>query len=134
VNQQGEIMHYRNGREAKVGDTVVGLTYNRKGQVAGTLLSLTPGPDNCSAKVGYLETFPVSAIQRHSTSAPGFIGPDDKVVKVVIIQGAEQHGAYGFDAVTVYREDYTDAGNLWHADDAHWVNEAGGAVQLPKSE
>jgi hypothetical protein len=124
-------MHYRNGREAKVGDPVVGTTYNRKGQVAGTLVSLTPGTDTCSAKVGFLETIPLSDVQRVSYGAPGFVSGADKVVA---IQGTEQHGAYGPSAITVYREDYTHAGNLWHADDAYWVNAAGDAVQPPAPE
>jgi hypothetical protein len=47
-------MHYSNGRLAKVGDKVVGKVYNLEERISGTLLSITPGPDNCSALVGYL--------------------------------------------------------------------------------
>jgi hypothetical protein len=125
-------MHYRNGREAKVGDRVVGRTYNEKGQVAGTLISLTPGQDSCSAKVGYLELVPLDRAQsdEFKASSVGFCGSD----KIVAIQGTENHGNAGPVAVTRYREDYTHAQNLWHADDAYWANEAGDAVQPPKSE
>lgn len=97
-------MHYKNGREAKVGDLVVGYTYNRKGIVAGALLSLTPGPDSCSAMVGYLQIW----------TSIGSIGRSDHVVK---IQGTEHHGGGGQQAVTVYREDFTECKLLLHADD-----------------
>lgn len=107
-------MHYKNGREAKVGDRVVGTTYNRKDQVAGTLVSLTPGTDQCSAKVGYLETVALENIHNKTYGAVGFVSPADKIV---IIQGTEQHGMYGKLATTIYREDYTQCSNLLHVDD-----------------
>lgn len=107
-------MHYRNGREAKVGDRVVGRCFNTKGLVAGTLVSLTPGPDACSAKVGFLKTFPVTEVTNASFEAAGFVGTTDRVCA---IQGTEQHGMYGPLAVTKYVEDYSEAKNLLHADD-----------------
>jgi hypothetical protein len=107
-------MHYRNGREAKVGDRVVGRCFNTQGLVAGTLVSLTPGPDACSAKVAFLETFPLTQLQRSEVRSPGFVGTADKIVS---IQGTEHHGNYGVVAATVAREDYTECKNLLHADD-----------------
>jgi hypothetical protein len=112
-------MHYRNGREAKVGDQVVGVTYNRKGQqVAGTLVALIPGEDSCSAKVGFIV---VHTKIEDAVNAP----------RPVAFQRTQHNGAGGEMALIEYVEDYTHAGNLWHADDAHWVNAAGDAVQPP---
>jgi hypothetical protein len=110
-------MHYRNGREAKVGDPVVGITYNRKGQVAGTLISITPGPDNCSAMVAFIESKPGATPLDWGTGSP---------IKVI---GTSNHGAKEPLQALVYREDFTHCSNLWHADDAYWANEA---VQMPK--
>jgi len=42
-------MHYKNGREAKTGDPVVGPNYN--GAIAGTIHSLNPGTTTCNAQV-----------------------------------------------------------------------------------
>jgi hypothetical protein len=99
-------MHYQNGREAHVGDPVVGRTYNRLGVVSGTLISLTPGLDACSAKVGFLRLVtPVpEGYQVHSGG-------------VVAIQGTQNHGASGEKAATVYEEDYTECKKLMHAED-----------------
>jgi hypothetical protein len=108
--QQAEAeMHYKNGRQAKVGDAVVGRTFNTGNRaIAGTLVTLTPGPDACSAKVGFLETRTVSAM-----SAMHGAG-----LHVVSVQGTEQHGNAGELEVIFYREDYTECKNLLHADDA----------------
>ena len=113
-------MHYRNGREAKVGDLVVGRTYNVMGLVAGTLVSLTPGLDTCSAKVGFVKTVLLKEAQSVLSGAP----------HLAVLQGTQQHGGAGPLAVSVYSEDYTEAGNLLHADDVCWVNEAGGTILL----
>jgi hypothetical protein len=99
-------MYYRNGREAKVGDRVVGRCYNTKGLVAGTLVSVTPGTDACSAKVGFLETWTPEAQPLMSVGSG-----------LVAVQGTEQHGGAGKLAVTVFREDYTECKNLLHVDD-----------------
>ena len=101
--------HYKNGREAKVGDSVVGTTFNTSGAIiVGTLLSIIPGPDACSALVGftYLEK----------------VGEDGKFPinydTLVKIQGTSNHGNSGEQAVTRYKQDYTDCKSLLHADDA----------------
>lgn len=98
-------MHYRNGREAKVGDRVVGRCYNTKGLVAGTLFSVTPGPDNCSATVAFIESRPGATPLDWGTGSP---------IKVI---GSSNHGAKEPLQALVYREDYTHCGNLLHADD-----------------
>ncbi len=105
-------MHYMNGREAKVGDTVIGRTYNRDAIVSGTLVSLTSGVDSCSAKVGFLRLVkPVP--ESYQVHAGG----------VVAIQGTEEHGARGEKAATVYEEDYTECKNLLHSEDALGLSE-----------
>jgi hypothetical protein len=99
-------MHYKNGREAKVGDHVVGYCYNTKGAVAGTLVSLTPGPDNCSAMVAFI------SLKAGSTPL------DWGVNKPVHVMGTAEHGAKEPLAAQVHVMDYTHCANLLHADDA----------------
>lgn len=43
-------MHYKNGREAKVGDKVVGVD-SCGGPVAGVLVSVQPGATSCNGQV-----------------------------------------------------------------------------------
>ena len=43
-------MHYKNGREAKNGDPVIGRGYNNE-PVAGTLHSIVPGTESCNCTV-----------------------------------------------------------------------------------
>ena len=38
-------MHYKNGREAKVGDLVIGLTYNRTGPQVGRVKTIKTSPN-----------------------------------------------------------------------------------------
>jgi hypothetical protein len=47
--------HYRDGSPAKVGDVVVGETYNRKGKHLGIVKEVKPG-DTCNCTVGLLAT------------------------------------------------------------------------------
>lgn len=46
--------HYKDGTDAKVGDVVRGTTFNKKGEVLGILVSITPGTDTCNATVNAL--------------------------------------------------------------------------------
>jgi hypothetical protein len=108
-------MHYKNGREAKVGDLVIGITYNTKGIVSGTLLSITPGSDQCSALVGFLQTTRLDEEGKKLYS---------RAAQVVKVQGTQQHGSMGDLAVTEYKQDYTHCANLLHADDAFNIIEA----------
>lgn len=100
-------MHYKNGREAKIGDLVIGETYNRKDPVAGTLLSLTPGPDSCSAMVGFLAVHLFSDVARLGMQ-----------MRPCLVAGTEQHGSAGLFACTTFETDYTHCGNLLHVEDA----------------
>jgi hypothetical protein len=110
--------HYKNGRLAHVGDPVVGKTYNRKGNVSGTLVSLTPGIDNCSAIVGFLEVVPMVEAMAKATAYYDLANKP-----LIKIRGDENHGSAGRLCATVYAEDYTHAGNLLHADDAMGLSE-----------
>ena len=46
-------MHYKNGREAKLGDPVVAKTTNGDKVYAGVLLDLVPAAFACNAQVCY---------------------------------------------------------------------------------
>ena len=113
-------MHYKNGRPAKVGDPVVGTTFNYTAPgctIAGTLVSCTPGPDACSAKVGMLVTVLES---EHKTDGSLLLLGDRRIYGAtpIIVQGTEQHGSAGPKAATYYVEDYTECKHLLHAEDA----------------
>ena len=44
-------MHYRNGREAKNGDTIVQIGFDGKINALGVLHSATPGNDYCNGMI-----------------------------------------------------------------------------------
>lgn len=44
-------MHYKNGREAKLGDNVISLELNDDRPVAGVLHKVYPGADACNGKI-----------------------------------------------------------------------------------
>jgi hypothetical protein len=50
---KGEVMHYRNGREAKNGDKIVKLDMSERGEIVafGVLHSATPGNDYCNGGI-----------------------------------------------------------------------------------
>jgi hypothetical protein len=98
-------MHYKNGREAKVGDPVVGRCYNTPGLVAGTLVSITPGPDSCSALVAFIKSKPGATPLDWCTASP------------IKVMGTSHHGSKEPLQALVYREDYAHCANLLHADD-----------------
>jgi hypothetical protein len=114
-------MHYANGREAKVGDHVVGKTYNQPDVVAGTLVSLTPGPDTCSAQVEWRR----AVVLDDAETAQQAMGR----VRTVLMRGQgevevtlrhdQQHGTVGHAVAIVLCRDYTHASNLLHAADAY---------------
>lgn len=106
-------MHYKNGREAKVGDMVIGTSYNVKRYITGTLLSITPGLDSCSALVGYLVTKGIN----HETGKfeDGMAYGVDTLVRIA---GDQQHGNSGAMTATFFKFDYTDCHSLLHVEDA----------------
>jgi hypothetical protein len=52
-------MHYRDGKEAKVGDIVKGTLGGRRG--AGEVLQLFPGADTCNIVIGFVDVLKQSA-------------------------------------------------------------------------
>lgn len=108
-------MHYANGREAKVGDPVVGTVYNTPGIVAGTLVSLTPGQDACSAQVAWTVVVPKGGPVPRMV-AP--VGPGVSMTTPYRTQGSEEHGMGGAQVDLYVCHDYTHAGALLHARDA----------------
>jgi hypothetical protein len=93
-------MHYKNDREAHVGDPVVGKGYNY-GNVAGILLSITPGSATCNCIVGCLKTVPM---EKHF----GLL---------VALKRDTNGGQEGNINAVVYQEEYSQCDNLYHADD-----------------
>ncbi len=52
--------HYRDGTEAKVGDLVRGVSYNReKRQIVGTIIQITPGVETCNCMVAFASIKPL---------------------------------------------------------------------------
>jgi hypothetical protein len=48
------VPHYKDGSEAKVGDTVTGKTHGSGGkEVAGVLVGITPGATSCNGRVAH---------------------------------------------------------------------------------
>ena len=44
-------MHYRNGREAKNGDTIIQIGFDGKINALGVLYNATPGNDYCNGSI-----------------------------------------------------------------------------------
>lgn len=107
-------MHYANGREAQVGDQVVGRVYNTPGVVAGTLVSVTPGQDSCNAMVEFIAAAPPGKTQPRMLVA----------TEPARIQKTQQHGSAGPEVAVYLCRDYTHCGNLLHAEDAFAAGDA----------
>lgn len=54
--------HYRDGTEARIGDIVRGSTYNHKGRIVGTLVSVTPGSETCNCTVAFASLVALPAL------------------------------------------------------------------------
>jgi hypothetical protein len=48
-------MHYRNGREAKNGDTVLQIGFDGKVNAIGILFNATPGNDYCNGQIAPIQ-------------------------------------------------------------------------------
>lgn len=48
-------MHYRNGREAKNGDTLIQIGFDGKINALGVLYDATPGNDYCNGKIAPIQ-------------------------------------------------------------------------------
>lgn len=49
-------MHYRNGREAKNGDTIIQIGFDGKINALGVLHDATPGNDYCNGKIAPIQS------------------------------------------------------------------------------
>jgi hypothetical protein len=104
--------HYKNGREAKVGDPVVGTSYNDGAFRAGTLVAVQPEQAVCNAEVEYVHTLPLAAVQSglaprmHALRVPAWSTKEGEQVHFLC-------------------RDATETGHLLHADDL---------VQAPAAE
>lgn len=48
--------HYQDGTESKIGDLVVGKTYNLHGRtIVGTVLEVIPGSDSCNLRIAFAD-------------------------------------------------------------------------------
>lgn len=53
--------HYKNGREAQVGDIAIGTTYNRIGVQVGVVVGITKNSDTCNCRLAMeFNTAPIS--------------------------------------------------------------------------
>lgn len=111
--------HYSDGTEAKVGDHVAGKLYNTDHEVAGTIISITPGADSCNCLVQYLEAVPLPDYERqvlpkmavYDREVEVKIPDKDEPVKMKaassrIVMG-ENHGAAGDKFVLFACADYS---------------------------
>lgn len=48
-------MHYRNGREAKNGDTVIQIGFNGKINAVGVVYNAVPGNDHCNGSLAPIQ-------------------------------------------------------------------------------
>lgn len=56
-------MHYKNGREARIGDVVKGKGYNFKHEIIGIMTHITPGSDTCNCTVACVAYSPTYGYQ-----------------------------------------------------------------------
>lgn len=54
-------MHYRNGREAKNGDTIIQIGFDGKINTLGVLYNATPGNDYCNGYIAPIQSAPTGA-------------------------------------------------------------------------
>lgn len=87
-------MHYKNGRIAKVGDPVIGTTYNRNGTQAGILVGLTPEKETCNCRVALMN-------RQFTAGMMGYLHKEDDELATLLIC-----------------VDYSACKDLLHADDA----------------
>lgn len=118
-------MHYANGREAKVGDLVVGYGYNTPERVlpygskepppplkriAGALVKAVPGSARCNAEIEWVETVELDPNQ-NSHARPSMAQGEPR-----LYTQAMGDGKVRLRAQYVCR-DYTHCGALLHVED-----------------
>jgi IMP cyclohydrolase len=53
--------HYKDGKEAFIGDYVTGKCYNTTKTIAGTIISITKGVESCNAMVQFTTAVPIES-------------------------------------------------------------------------
>jgi hypothetical protein len=98
--------HYKDGTEVQIGDHVFGHLANTEGVVAGTVVSITPGGDACSAKVRFTKTGSAGAAVDMMPTPPRMpVGRPE-------LAYSRQHGSSG-PLITIWAcEDYADTDKL----------------------
>lgn len=121
-------MHYANGREAKVGDLVVGYAYNtivratpvsepsEMKKLVGTLVKAVPDSATCNAEIEWVESCPLLGM---SFDRPRMAQGEPRIY---ITPQGEIRGHF------VCR-DYTHVGALLHVEDAIWLLADGSALR-----
>jgi hypothetical protein len=75
-------MHYKNGREAKVGDFVIGLTYNKPGTQVGRVKTVrtSPNPEEvktCNVTLELASKSPWGTLEEEYTQCDWLLHADD---------------------------------------------------------
>jgi len=105
--------HYADGTPAKVGDQVFGQFFNTPGVRAGTIISITPGHEQCNAMIQFTEAVmcPEGGSIDH-TMFPRMAIRDDLGVPLQRVVRGEAHGASGPTYALFACADYCDTNKL----------------------
>jgi hypothetical protein len=123
-------MHFANGREAKLGDLVVGYGYNttqpilgaspdtrpESKKLAGTLVKATPGSDRCNAEIEWVEVVELTSASATATNPMQF----SHIPRPRMAIGEPRLYQSPTGAVQAHFtcRDYTHVGALLHVEDA----------------
>jgi hypothetical protein len=107
--------HYADGKEAKVGDQVVGKLYNSGAEPkAGVIISITPGAESCNAMVQFTQVMPRGAEKpRMAVRTPPSDERDPNAITYLsrVVRG-EQHGSSGPESDAYVCADYCATNEL----------------------
>lgn len=98
-------MHYKSGTEARVGDHVIGKPYNTEHQVAGTVVSLTPGAIACNLQVEFITSIKIAT----ETALPRMRAPEAMQPR---FSKSENHGCAGPEHARFICRDYGAVGDF----------------------
>jgi hypothetical protein len=119
------LMHYANGREAKVGDLVVGYGYNTPERivpygstepasppkrVVGVLVKAVPGSERCNAEIEWVESIELDPAKTFH-ARPGMAQGEPRMYTEALGDGKVRQRAH------YVCRDYTHCGGLLHVDD-----------------
>ena len=87
-------MHYKNGREAKAGDPVIGKTYNRVGTQIGKIISINESSTTCNCTMAIIGDV-LRPLQEEYTQCDCLFHADDAYAS---INGGDQSQTTGIPA------------------------------------